>query len=241
MSRAFNGNSANFLSYAGSPISAWTSPATISVWVKTTAVTADMYVVNLGRPANAEGQAILCRGAQTGDPVSGQSINGGTNYADTSAGYGSGSWEHLCYTFGGAAGSYAMKIYLDGASAGTGTGNASSSSVITRVGLRVFGSSGAFTGDIAELAIWNLKLSDAEVVQLASGADPQTVQAGNLQMYCPILGDDSPEPDLVGSYDLTINGTLAKGSDHPTIGGGGGSPVPLILRRLGNLVPGVTG
>lgn len=223
MSRTLNGSTANWMDYtSGMPIgSSFATPYTISAWVKPAAATADMCAVGMMNGANTEGQLLLCRGAQAGDPVSVRSVNGGTNYANTSSSFGTGTWQHVCGRGGGSGGSYALQATLDGAGEGTGTGNQSNASgPIIKVG-HGFSTNEAFNGDIAEIAVWDISLSDAEVSQLAAGTAPTSVQAGNLKMYCRLLGTTSPEPDDVGVFDLTLNGSVPAGADHPTIGGGG--------------------
>ena len=69
-------------------------------------------------------------------------------------------------------------------------------------------------GDVAEFAIYNAALSDAEVAQLATGLAATSVRGGNLVAYYPLLGTSSPEPDVMGGTGLTlVNGPMA--AAHP--------------------------
>ena len=64
------------------------------------------------------------------------------------------------------------------------------------------------SGRIAEAAIWNVALADAEIAALARGIKPNHIRPGNLVLYCPLWGTHGPEIDLSGNgNDLTLNGT----------------------------------
>jgi hypothetical protein len=128
----------------------------------------------------------------------------------------SGSWHHACVIEASAT---SHVIVLDGAWAGRGTDTTSSTpSAINRLYL---GSNQSVSdwqdGRTAELAIWNTALSQANVEALAAGDNPTTVAGANLLMYCPILGTDSPEPDSVGTYPLTLIGSPPQGATHPPV------------------------
>lgn len=68
-------------------------------------------------------------------------------------------------------------------------------------------------GDIAEAAVYNVALTDAEVAMLAAGYSPLMVRPDALVAYWDIVGNNSPETDGVGRYDLTLTGTAK--SEHP--------------------------
>lgn len=129
------------------------------------------------------------------------------------------TWSHACFILTNATSRRAVNLGNWASSSVDGTSKTLSGVLNETVGVRVNsgGPGDAFPGLIAELAIWNMALSQSDVEALAAGAVPTTIQSGNLISYCPILGDDSPEPDIVGSFPLTINGTCPKGSSHPSV------------------------
>lgn len=95
---------------------------------------------------------------------------------------------------------------------------------------------GYWSGDLAEVAIWNVALSDAEVLDLYSGGtggigkSPALVQSANLVAYWKLLAADS-NIDYAGANDMTAVGS--PGDDtHPAIdyGGGGASPIPYLMQ-----------
>ena len=69
------------------------------------------------------------------------------------------------------------------------------------------------SGDIAEAAIWNIALDDADVALLAKAFDPRMVRPEGLVFYAPLIGRYSPEIDRRGGLGLTVTGAVA--SVHP--------------------------
>jgi len=132
-------------------------------------------------------------------------------------------------------------IYIDG---NAGVNNTTSRDPTTATALFSIGSTlessfGAeFSGLMAYATVWNKALSSVEVASLwnsGAGADPTTVASGNLVAHWPMTGNASPEPDSVGEFDLTVNGTTFSTDNPFTVGGSAGKPT---LARFGS-VPGV--
>ena len=67
---------------------------------------------------------------------------------------------------------------------------------------------------IAEAGIWGAALTDAEVAILALGAPAYSVRPGSLVAYWPLIGSASPEIELIGRNEMTLQGLLGVG-DHP--------------------------
>jgi hypothetical protein len=92
-----------------------------------------------------------------------------------------------------------------------------------------------FDGRVSEVAIWAGDIGAAGFAMLGKRVSPLLVRPDLLVGYWPLLGNASPEVDLVGGNNGTITGAVAK-ADHPritrgsgpmirTVGsGGGGSP-----------------
>lgn len=95
-------------------------------------------------------------------------------------------------------------------------------------------------GGIAEVGIWNVGLTAEEIAALSAGAPPWTIRPGALVSYWPLMGDGSPEPDPVGGFNGTLNGTV-KTEHRPIIypgalaigaaaaAGGGGLSIPIAM------------
>jgi hypothetical protein len=78
------------------------------------------------------------------------------------------------------------------------------------------------THEIAECAIWNSVLTDAEVLSLARGANPMSVSAHTLAGYWPMWGNQLSGTEWswvnAGSgRDLTVDTNALKGPNHPPI------------------------
>ena len=123
------------------------------------------------------------------------------------------AWHYVAWRKGAAGASTWEKI-LDGTAA---TINAS---INFTLGANIFyprafraDAGNEFTGALAHIAIWNVKLTDAEITQLSDGQRADVVQPTGLIQYWPISGVDSPEINKATSGSsakptLTINGSL---------------------------------
>lgn len=72
---------------------------------------------------------------------------------------------------------------------------------------------GYFDGDIAEAAIWNVALSDAEIAMLAKGLSPLRVRPASLVSYVPMNGAASPVIDIVAGAGWAPSGITAASSN----------------------------
>ncbi len=75
-----------------------------------------------------------------------------------------------------------------------------------------------FAGDIAEVAIWNIQVPDTMMEAITGGKMSPLVWRGqrNLTHYWPLVGNTSPEIELVAGNGLTVTGAT-KGIDHPRV------------------------
>ena len=71
-----------------------------------------------------------------------------------------------------------------------------------------------FSGRIAEVAIWDVSLTDAEGVMLSKGVSPLQVRPESLVFYAPLYADE--DIDLVGGLALTPTGSPLT-ADHPPV------------------------
>jgi concanavalin A-like lectin/glucanase superfamily protein len=129
-----------------------------------------------------------------------------------------GAWSHVACSFG----SSSNFVYLNGvkSTAATPSSKTGSSSPATFVGaLDASGVTYYWDGDLAEFAIYNATLTDAEVTQLAAGNPASAVRAANLAAYYPILGTTSPEPDVQGGTGLTLFGAPTSAPHPPMLSG----------------------
>ena len=135
------------------------------------------------------------------DPVASQGIN-------TTTGYTVGKWHHAC---GVSAAVNDRRVYIDGGSKGTGAANLATAWTmdLLAVGARYVSTAYSmyFDGAIADAAIWNVALTDAEVFRLSRGVSPLLIRRKSLVFYAPLLsGGAAVERDTVGKFHLSHSG-----------------------------------
>jgi len=137
--------------------------------------------------------------------------------ATTTAGYAAGAWHHFVAVY---AAQNDRRIYVDGGNKGTNaTAKALTGCANFLLGARAAASpTSHFAGRLAECAVYNIALSDANAASLADGVNsPADVAAANLVYYWPLLEDAN---DDQGSNNLTAyNSPTFDSNDHPLAGG----------------------
>lgn len=118
-----------------------------------------------------------------------------------------------------------VRLYVDGTEAGTGTtgGNAISYDGTKSLWFGVFDGTqlhygtGASAGDrsLAEVAIWSVALDAAERAAYANGASPRLIRPTSLVAYWPLVGTQSPEPEIRNGVSATV--TAAGTDEHPRV------------------------
>ena len=214
MARDFDGTDDN-LSVNTAAVTA--APLTVACWFNADTTAADMWLVNLcvSTENNNNQFSLLASGGTAGDPVEWLARDGVSSaIASTGSGYSTGVWHHAC---GIEYASNSRAAFIDGGSKGTNTTSKTPSGINrTAIGRQQDSApSGPFNGRIAEVAIWDVDLTDAEVASLADGLCPLFVRPGRLVAYWPLLGRFDPEISVRGGFDLTVTGALV--GDHPRI------------------------
>ena len=190
------------------------TPATLAVWFNADNVTSDYTILWLGaNNSDVKYLALKIMGAQGGDPVRAETAYGEVRSADTSAGYTASAWHHGCAVFAAA---NDRRVYLDGGNKGTSALDRSIGTDLDRVAIAAHEGSTPvyFDGTLAEAAVWNVTLTDAEVAILALGYSPLFVRSQSLLFYVPLIRDT--DNDIVGGLHLTAGGTPTV-SAHPPI------------------------
>jgi hypothetical protein len=143
--------------------------------------------------------------------------NSGTAFAASSTTLSTGTWGHACAVFTSAT---SRAAYLNGASKGT---NATSA---TPAGINQtdIGSGAGFNfanADIAECAIWNIALADADVAIIGSATTPISpllMHPESLVFYAPLLSPVvNPEIELMSARNLTPSASVPTLAVHPRI------------------------
>jgi len=223
MARTFLKSSSDYLTVASSAVRG--APLTVACFIRVDALQfhAAMSVDNGGSHAfflgvNNAGQAT----AQINAPGA-----GGFAQATSTAAIGAGTWHHIAGVYRGPA---LREAYVDGRGKGTDTTSVVPAGASrTELG-RIAGFATYLDGALAEAAIWNHGLSEAELRGLALGVSPGLVRPGALVFYAPLVaGEDF---DLVGGLRLMVGGGAPGMTRHPRVWA---SP-ELALRRPGRVV-----
>lgn len=218
MSRQFATATSEYLEIDTPAFTAY--PFTMACWFNVTNITASHVLMWVGDKDVVNYMTFLAaQGSTAGDPVIAFSHEygvgpTGTGRADTSTSYSANTWHHACGTWSGVSNRTA---YLDGGGKVTNTDAviAMSNHDRTAIGAARDSSPGAYVdGLIAEAAIWDVTLTDAEVAVLAAGYAPPFVRPQNLVFYIPLVRNN--DEDIVGGLSLTAFNTPTIGT-HPRI------------------------
>jgi concanavalin A-like lectin/glucanase superfamily protein len=212
VSRTFDANAANFLTVGDkAEIDITGNLITVAAWIKTNSVSTEQGIATKWGAVGANQQYELelsatgkvSFGVVNATPL-GTIVTGATTVA-------LGAWQHAA----GRQTATDVFVYLNGVQDGTSATDRSIQNTATDLLIGKFVTGVAFNGLIAELGIWNIDLTPAEIAQLASGVSPALVQPGNLRGYWPLCGVGSPEPDLKSGNQAAISGTVPAGAHAP--------------------------
>ena len=126
------------------------------------------------------------------------------------------TWQHACGVF---AASNSRVVYINGGARAFGsvTVELGTPTVTTLGATYSAGSRTQFLeGYLAEAAVWDVALSEADVKLLAAGYYPDQIRPGNIVSYWSLAGQYSPdEIDRTGRFDLTVTGATPAIANHP--------------------------
>lgn len=204
MARGFDDASSESLSVDNPPVTA--PPFTMACWFRSDDVTVDQALMQICKSsATSQYHALMIKGATGGDPVTARTRAGSTYDAVSSTGFSANTWHHACGVWSAADNRAA---FIDGGSKGTETTSATPGTPINRfaVGALLDSSpSDYMSGNLAELAVWDVALTDAEVAVLAQGYCPLLVRPASLVRYVPLIRD--ADQDIIGGIALSVGGT----------------------------------
>jgi len=214
VARDFTANTANFLSVGDvTAVDITGFPITLCAWIRPDVVNAEQGIATKwGATTQYELELTATGKASFGVNASGGStlVNGATTLTPS-------VWQHVA----GKQTTTDVFVYLNGVQDGTSTVERSIVNTNASFLIGKFGTGTPFDGRIAEVAVWNIALSDTEIAALAAGYPASMIQAASLKGYWQIQGTASPEPDTSGNGNsATINGTLAA-ADGPLVKTGG--------------------
>ncbi len=231
MSRTFTLSDNRYLNSLTTPVTA--APFTIACWFYFTGSTGnDNCLVQIQDDGVAAHNFRI--GKTTAEAIQMRVAAGtGTNEsAITSTTITANTWQHAC---GVVHSTTDRRVFLDGGGKGTNTLDRTPANLDSiDIGNEGDSSPGDnWIGRIAEVVIWNVALSDAEVAQIATGIPQWRVRPADVVAYYPLFGNADPEVDLSGNgNNLTLFNTPGVAS-HPPVSlpfgfdvGRGGAGVP---------------
>jgi hypothetical protein len=190
----------------------------MAAWVYTTDAANNQTPIGIfDKSKVASGWFLSLEGSVGGDPVRAIAATPTYQYgqADTSSGFSTSTWHHVAGVF---TSSTSRAAYLDGGNKGTNSTSIVPTGPFDETCFSGYWEGGvqynSIDGYIAECAIWNAALTDAEVAALAAGYSPLLIRPANLVFYVPLIRD--ADEDIVGGLSLTANGTPTVEA-HPRI------------------------
>ena len=208
MAYQFNG-STQYLSVAQAIVTS--PPISMSAWINLNSVSTGN-VISIDNPADYTAYRIQIASGYLRAAVT-TSNSDPFIYAQSTSTVSTGAWLHVAAVYSSSA---SRTIYFANQKA-TNTDSISISNV-TRT---VIGATSGFnyvisqliTGTIAEPAIWNVALTDAEIASLAAGFTPDQIRPQSLQFYAPLVRNLI---DVRGGRTITNVGS-ATVATHPRI------------------------
>lgn len=183
-------------------------PITMACWFRPANITTNFSLMSLSVDTGATDRFVLqAAGAVSGDPVRLQITQSGTtsNTAVSASGYTANNWWHAAGVFTSAT---SRRAFLNGVGGTADTTNLTPSGV-NRTGLGYHTTSGVrgvfMNGRLAEAAIWNEALTDAEIAALADGFRPSLIRPDKLVFYVPLVRQVD---DYSGGLSLTTSGAV---------------------------------
>lgn len=202
-------------------------PFTIVGYYKSDSLTVDQSIASLASSSDDIGFFTLAAaGNRAGDYITNNARDDGqgTNeFTESAIAYTANIWQHAAAVF---TSDTARDVYLNGGNKGSAAGTESADPSDNRTGIGCLYRQSItwyFSGKLAEIAIWDVALSAAEIAQLAAGATPTTIQSGNLLAYWDLL-ENGLDKSGNGKH-LSASGSPTYSSDHPTAGAGVSAPV----------------
>ena len=211
MARKFASASTQFAN-AASTISALAYPFTMACWARwvTTGTVTCMSITD-GTPTGSY-VALYPISVMRADAFDGstQAPADGTTTIST------GVWYHVAGVF---VSSSSRFVYVNGVQEGNNTTVVSPTLTLPGVGdITRPTPTFVMNGDVAEAAIWNVQLTNSELIALAGGWSPPSVRPVSLSYYWPLNGNDSPELDRwKNKLDLNLQNTPTKSNSHPAM------------------------
>lgn len=198
MSRDFDG-SGDYLSVTNDSLIQLSSGFTVSLWMYPDAVASYRTLFCKSSGGTREYGLFLESASKAY-----VSTGGNETSATVSSNWTTTSWQHVVLRKNGSA----VTVWRNGTQVASMTHAGSSTNTNPlRIGKDDVGGGSDYDGRMADFAIWQVSLSDAEIASLAKGFAPPGVRLAGLTFFCPIYGNDNPERDMIGGRAATPTNT----------------------------------
>ena len=197
MAFSFNGSS-SYIEATSTPVTA--EPFTMVCWFNPTNVSTDGALMSIGNSAGSNRFQMNMNGATGGDTIAISSVGASTATSSSTNLFTANTWHHAAAV---CASNASRTIYLNGVQGNPNTTPVTVAGVnnIMIGGRWQSGNRGFFVNaKIAEVAIWNVVLTNREITSLSKGFAPYLIRPSNLKFYNRCI---QRSWDLSGSRVLT--------------------------------------
>jgi hypothetical protein len=189
----------DYMEVGSAPVTA--APLTMACWFNVDNITANHPLIDLTDGTTSNRFGLEASGAVASDPVRAIVTAAGTQRAaSSSSAFSATTWHHAGFRVASATN---RQAFLDGTGGTAGTISAIPAGLNT---LRIGRFSTTYAnGRIAEAAIWNTDLTDAEMRSLARGFRPSLIRPSALVFYAPLVREIA---DYRGGLTVTSSGPV---------------------------------
>lgn len=216
MSSSFTGTSTSNIRCASTPITA--APLTMACWFYSTNNSAAQVIMSICESVDSDRFQLTAFGNLAGKNIACyvEEAGGNDNTCRTSTGYTVNKWHHAAAVYSS---SSSRSVFIDGGSKGTGNNTSYVPQGINEILIAARRANGAigtpFFGLIAEVGIWNVALTDDEVLSLSKGFTPSLIRPQNLRFYNRLIRNQNM--DLAQGRTLILSNVSVE--NHPRIYG----------------------
>jgi hypothetical protein len=214
MARLFTAASSETLQVDTAAITAY--PHTFAAWIRVPSPSTTQVIMGVGDKDATGDYSFIYLGASAIRAQSSTSA-GGAVTASSSGTVSANVWTHAAGVF---TANNSRAAFRDGANKGTNTSARTPAGLDrTVLGSTITSAPGFyFGGDMAEVGIWNVALTDNEIAMLASGVSPLRVHRSALVRYWPLLQYGGDTPDYSGNGGtLTDTNTVGVSTGHAPV------------------------
>jgi hypothetical protein len=211
MAYNFTATSSQFLTTSAAPLTG--PPLTIAAWFNCKSNTAQGHITAIDRGIQSGAGFHSLVLPSNVNVVNAISNDGTFSTTSTTTTYTLNTWNHGCAVF---ASNSSRTVYLNGGGSAT---NTTTRNVTNLANVTIGARYSNFTPQqfinclIAEVGIWNVVLTESEIISLAKGITPDKIRPQNLAFYAPLIRDLQ---DTKGGLSIT-NNNGATVANHPRI------------------------